>query len=32
MASVDGGGAWTGSEEKAEKLSRKMNRGLGNVN
>ena len=32
MASVDGGGAGTGSEEKAEKLPMKMNRGLGNVN
>jgi hypothetical protein len=32
MASVDGAGACTGSEEKAEKLSRKMKRGLGNVN
>ena len=32
MALVDGGGACTGSEEKAEKLSRKMKRGLGNVN
>ena len=28
MASVDGGGACTGSEEKAEKLSRKMKHGL----
>ena len=32
MALVDGGGAWTGSKEKAEKLSRKMKCGLGNVN
>jgi len=29
MASVDGGGACTGSEEKAEKLPMKMKRGLG---
>ena len=29
MASVDGGGACTGSEEKAEKLPMKMNCGLG---
>ena len=29
MASVDGGGACTGSEEKAEKLLMKMKHGLG---